>query len=49
MYSKHVDMKVAIYILGVVYILDHEVVLRPCKKFEQLSNFTQGHFGLHWG
>ena len=32
--------------LGVVYIMDHEVVPRPCEICDWLLNSSQDHFGL---
>ena len=37
------------YIEGVVYIMDHEVVPRPCKICDWLLNSSWDHFGLHQG
>ena len=35
--------------LGVVYTMDHEVVPRPCKICDWLSNSPWDHFNLHKG
>jgi hypothetical protein len=35
--------------LGVVYIMDHEVVPRPCKICDWLLNSSEDHFILHQG
>jgi hypothetical protein len=32
---------------GVVYIMDHEVVPKPCKVCDWLLNSSWDHFGLH--
>jgi hypothetical protein len=37
------------YIEGVVYIMDHEVVPRPCKICDWLLNSSRDHFGLQQG
>ena len=42
-------MTVVNYILGVVHTMDHEVVPRPCRICDWLSNWSQDHFGLHQG
>ena len=33
--------------LGVVYTMDYEVVLGPCKSIDWLLNLSRDHFGLH--
>ena len=35
--------------LGVVYIMDHEAVSRPCKICDWLLNSSQDQFGFHQG
>jgi hypothetical protein len=35
--------------LGVVYIMDHEVVMRPSKIYDWLLNLSQDHFSLQQG
>ena len=35
--------------LGVVYTMDHEVVLRLCKICDWLLNLSNDHFSLHQG
>ena len=42
-------MTVVNYILGVVHTMDHEVVPRPCRICDWLSNWSQVHFALHQG
>jgi hypothetical protein len=37
------------HLLGVVYTMDHEVMPRPCKICDWLSNSSHDHFGLHQG
>ena len=36
-------------LLGVAYIIDHEVIPRPCKICDCLLNSSHDHFGLHQG
>ena len=34
---------------GVVYTMDHKVIIRPCKICDWLLNLSRDHFGLHLG
>jgi hypothetical protein len=45
--QAHMWCDLELLVLGAVYIMDYEVVLRPCKICDRLLNFSWDHFGLH--
>ena len=49
MHQNLVITNIILKLLGGVYTMDREVVLRPCKICDWLLNSSRDHFGLHQG